>query len=895
MTACVNNTEKKMGGGVFQSKVLRGAMAAVLAVGLMPGIALADEPTGSEAAASEATVAEWKDTVAVEYTVDPVDGQYVATVDSNIMAVESVTSDIDGALTTADYDVKYYRWNGTGWYTTKDSMGDATVNGNDGGAPNVPTTNFDNVNGKVAKYAIAVVKKGVEFTPGADPASAQNAGDVVWQEFTIKAKTTELKDVEAFEAVVDGSAIDTTKMADTSFKYDGAALNVAFKMGGKVVDLDSVDMVWTAGAATAAATNDVLNVTNAGTYTVKLTAKAGGAYSGSATVTFDVAAVDLSSDEIAIAPVATGSSTPIWNGTQSILVNGEPLANGLDISPLEMKAEFIGFNDGDPADHNAYTDAGKYTFKFSSIKDGTNVVNGPAIIDAYVTDAGVEYTYDGNTKKELDGNLTDLGTFDAAKGTVFTTDAFTAALTNNVAELADVEPAFEVTVMKDNEVVTDYTEPGSYTGVIETPVTTYAGKTYAGYATFEFTVAGGADYSDAVAYATIGDKVLGETVTPATTFEYTGEGIAPKAVAKMDGKTLVEGTDYTVEFTNADGEAVESAVELGEYTYTLKFADDANEVAFKFEIVKANIDAAKATAEFFALPADGSAVTPTFVGNTDEDFKGQSFDLAADQISVKYYKAKQTAGANTEDESDDVWVKNGAAIDASELTEEGDYVADINVLTTAPYIKGGVENVHFVLAERVAFSDVDANAWYADVVYKARDNHYVNGIGGTDLFMPHADIDRAQIAAIMFNMAGGQGDGSAITPYPTRFSDVDPNGWYAKAVSWASGAGVVSGYEGTDLFGTFDKATREQVAAMFYNYAKACGNDVTVEDVDGALAEFGDAAQVSGWARTAVAWAVENGVMGNGGYLAPQDQITRAEVAAMAVNYQPKPLEQPIV
>ena len=479
MTACVNNTEKKMGGGVFQSKVLRSAMAAVLAVGLMPGIALADEPAGSEAAASEATVAEWKDTVAVEYTVDPVDGQYVATVDSNIMAVESVTSDIDGALTTADYDVKYYRWNGTDWYTTKDSMGDATVNGNDGGAPNVPTTNFDKVNGKVAKYAIAVVKKGVEFTPGADPTTAQNAGDVVWQEFTIKAKTTELKDVEAFEAVVDDSAIDTTKMADTSFKYDGDNLNVAFKMGGKVIDLDAVDMVWTStNKATDGTVDDVLNVTNAGTYTVKLTAKADGAYSGSTTVTFDVAAVDLSADEIAIAPVASGET--LYEGTQDILVNGEPL------DPAQIKVELIGFNDGDPAGHTAYNEIGKYTFKLSSVKDGTNIVNGPAIIDAYVTDAGVEYKY----LEDVVSTETEIGPFDAAKGSTFTTEAFTAELTTAI---ADVKPAFEVTVMKDGEVVTDYSEPGSYTGVIETPVTAYAGQTYAGYATFKFTVAGGPD------------------------------------------------------------------------------------------------------------------------------------------------------------------------------------------------------------------------------------------------------------------------------------------------------------------------------------------------------------------------------------------------------------------
>lgn len=44
-----------------------------------------------------------------------------------------------------------------------------------------------------------------------------------------------------------------------------------------------------------------------------------------------------------------------------------------------------------------------------------------------------------------------------------------------------------------------------------------------------------------------------------------------------------------------------------------------------------------------------------------------------------------------------------------------------------------------------------------------------------------------------------------------------------------------------------------------------------------------------------IAWAVENGVMGNGAALNPASDITRAEVAAMAVNFQPENLANPVI
>ncbi|MEG2615846.1 MAG: S-layer homology domain-containing protein, partial [Raoultibacter sp.] len=66
--------------------------------------------------------------------------------------------------------------------------------------------------------------------------------------------------------------------------------------------------------------------------------------------------------------------------------------------------------------------------------------------------------------------------------------------------------------------------------------------------------------------------------------------------------------------------------------------------------------------------------------------------------------------------------------------------------------------------------------------------------------------------------------------------------------------------------------------------------DITV-DTKAELAKFPDSAQVSDFAQTAVAWAAKNKIMGNAGVLSPAAQVTRAEVAAMAVNFQPEKMK----
>lgn len=73
----------------------------------------------------------------------------------------------------------------------------------------------------------------------------------------------------------------------------------------------------------------------------------------------------------------------------------------------------------------------------------------------------------------------------------------------------------------------------------------------------------------------------------------------------------------------------------------------------------------------------------------------------------------------------------------------------------------------------------------------------------------------------------------------------------------------MQGY-GDNLFGPGDPVTREQLAMIFYNYAKFKGYDTTAS---GDLSGFTDAGDLSPWAQEAMKWAVGSGVMsgkGNG-------------------------------
>lgn len=105
-----------------------------------------------------------------------------------------------------------------------------------------------------------------------------------------------------------------------------------------------------------------------------------------------------------------------------------------------------------------------------------------------------------------------------------------------------------------------------------------------------------------------------------------------------------------------------------------------------------------------------------------------------------------------------------------------------------------------------------------------------------------------------------------------RMAGVDTTGgktWYEKALAWAVEEGIS---DGTHPEATI---TREQLATMLHRFA---GEPA----VEGDLSAFTDGEMVSAWAKEAVAWAVKAGILqGSGGKLRPQATATRAETAQL--------------
>ena len=115
------------------------------------------------------------------------------------------------------------------------------------------------------------------------------------------------------------------------------------------------------------------------------------------------------------------------------------------------------------------------------------------------------------------------------------------------------------------------------------------------------------------------------------------------------------------------------------------------------------------------------------------------------------------------------------------------------------------------------------------------------------------------------------------------FTDVASGAYYANAVAWANANGIVSGY-GSGKFGPNDKVTREQLAAILYRYAQYKKYDVSgANSLDG----YTDVQSVSSYAVPALQWANAAGVVNgkSGSKLDPKGYATRAEVAAMLMRF----------
>ena len=181
----------------------------------------------------------------------------------------------------------------------------------------------------------------------------------------------------------------------------------------------------------------------------------------------------------------------------------------------------------------------------------------------------------------------------------------------------------------------------------------------------------------------------------------------------------------------------------------------------------------------------------------------------------------------------------------------------------------------YAAVEDTGFSDVAADAWYADAVTYVRDNGLMSGTSDTT-FTPGGTMTRGMLVTTLYRMAGSPSLENEDLGYP--FADVPGDAWYADGVYWARLAGVVGGYS-EDQFGPDDPVTREQIAAILWRYA---GSPAAESGTD-----FADEGSISAYATQAVDWARANGIV-NGvedNRFLSQSSATRAQVATILRNY----------
>ena len=155
------------------------------------------------------------------------------------------------------------------------------------------------------------------------------------------------------------------------------------------------------------------------------------------------------------------------------------------------------------------------------------------------------------------------------------------------------------------------------------------------------------------------------------------------------------------------------------------------------------------------------------------------------------------------------------------------------------------------------FNDM-ADHWAKDAVEFASSRELFNGVGN-DAFGPDRSMTRGMVSTVLARLAGADTAGGET--------------WYAKGTVWAVENGI------SDGTAPEQPVTREQLAAMLYRYADSPA-------VSGELG-FDDADSISAWARDAVRWCVDNGILNGvgGNRMTPQDLARRGQVAAMLMRF----------
>ena len=211
------------------------------------------------------------------------------------------------------------------------------------------------------------------------------------------------------------------------------------------------------------------------------------------------------------------------------------------------------------------------------------------------------------------------------------------------------------------------------------------------------------------------------------------------------------------------------------------------------------------------------------------------------------------------------------------------------VTVTSGYAQLGVQGSYTVSAGKdnaTPFADVSQSDWFYTQVGYAYEKGLFSGLE-EHRFGPGEPMTRAMLMTVLYRMAGTPVE--ELNSAQAALSDVPDGEWFAPYVRWAVSQNIASG-TGENTFSPNQEITREQLVVLLYSFASRYLGRQLSGGAD--LSGYQDLSQASDWARQALSWAVEQGIItsssSEGRTLSPQRSASRAEVAAMLRAFQEK-------
>ena len=556
------------------------------------------------------------------------------------------------------------------------------------------------------------------------------------------------------------------------------------------------------------------------------------------------------------------------------------------------KWEAVTVSQGSTTTKNVYTDANSWSLASPAVTvspaSANTYVGGSAVaLTAKVSEPvhGFNYSYQwySNTSSSNKGGTkiseATSATYSPSISTTGTTYYYcvvtvkngsdTASATTAVVPVTVASQAGSVTISNNKTTATYGDEPFTFTYTANKAATVTSSNpsvatvqdnngtvtvTIVGAGTTEISVdfAGDTDYSAASDKFTLTvNKATPSIKISAAPSTLTGGGSVELTVSDVptEGQLAVT-CDNDIKVTEKDGKyTAQLPNATKDYTFTAKYTgmDNYNDVE-KTCVVKVTRKSSHSS-------SSGSSTTPT---NTVSASTASNGKVSLDKSTAKKgdtVTVTVTPDAGYQLDKLTVTDVKGKTVDVTKKSD-GKYtftMPDSKVTITPTFSK-----IEDTKPSKNVFDDVASSAWYADAVQYVTDKGLMNGTDDNQ-FSPNASTTRGMLMTVLARYAGEDTTGGAT--------------WYEKGMNWAKAKGVSDGTNpNADI-------TREQLVTMLYRYAGS-------PKADGKLDSFSDAASVSTYAADAMQWAVANGIVnGSNGKLNPQNNATRAEVAAILMRF----------